>query len=117
MKDADLERYRDALLQLRGRLTEGINRLAELVLADERPAGEHDQLTSEPLDKEVYLDNAEEAIRQQVIDALHRIDSGTFGDCQQCGKPVADERLEAVPYASFCIQCERDREKSRRPRR
>ena len=117
MKDANLERYRDALLQLRGRLAEGINRLAEAVLADERPAGEHDQLTSEPLDKEVYLDNTEEAIRQQVIDALRRIDNGTFGDCQQCGKPIAAERLEAVPYASFCIACERDREKSWRPRR
>lgn len=111
MNDAELRRYRDILLELRGRLTDGIKRLTEAVLSDERPAGEHDQLTSEPIDKEVVLDQAEEAIRRKVLDALRRLDSGTYGQCESCGGPIAHERLEAVPYATSCIECERERER------
>jgi DnaK suppressor protein len=35
--------------------------------------------------------------------ALERIEGGTFGVCVTCGKPIASERLEAVPYAARCI--------------
>lgn len=35
--------------------------------------------------------------------ALHRIDAGTYGTCEACGKPIGDERLEAVPAARFCL--------------
>jgi len=37
--------------------------------------------------------------------ALQRIAAGTFGQCQTCGKPIADERLEALPWAQDCIDC------------
>jgi DnaK suppressor protein len=113
MRNADLERYRQALLDMRGRLTEGINRMAEVVLADERPVGEHDFLASEAVDKEVMLDNSQEAIRRLVVEALRRIDEGTFGQCQECGGKIAKPRLEAVPYAPFCIECERKHETGR----
>lgn len=110
MNDADLQRYREQLLELRGRLTDEINRMASRVLDDERPAGEHDHLTSEPVDKEVVLDNTEEAIRGQVMSALLRIDDGSYGQCQACGQMIAAARLDAVPYAAQCIDCERNRE-------
>jgi DnaK suppressor protein len=37
--------------------------------------------------------------------ALRRVDAGTFGLCQTCGKPIAPERLEALPWAPDCIDC------------
>jgi len=37
--------------------------------------------------------------------ALERIEAGTFGTCQICGKPIAPERLEALPSALDCIDC------------
>lgn len=111
MNDAELNHYRNILLELRERLTDGINRLTEAVLSDERPAGEHDQMTSEPIDKEVVLDQAEEAIRRKVLDALRRVDAGTYGQCESCAGPIGHERLEAVPYATSCIACERERER------
>jgi DnaK suppressor protein len=40
--------------------------------------------------------------------ALGRLDQGTFGACQRCGKPIAPERLEALPWAAHCIDCQRD---------
>jgi DnaK suppressor protein len=41
----------------------------------------------------------------QIEAALTRIEAGTFGRCQTCGKPIAPERLEALPWALDCIEC------------
>jgi DnaK suppressor protein len=43
--------------------------------------------------------------------ALVRIESGTFGVCQRCGNPIGDERLEALPWATLCIDCKRKQER------
>lgn len=40
--------------------------------------------------------------------ALARIDEGTFGICIRCGKPIAEGRLEALPWAAHCIDCQRE---------
>lgn len=45
-------------------------------------------------------------ILNQVNGALQRMDEGTFGTCQRCGKPIGEERLEAFPYVRFCIECQ-----------
>lgn len=45
-------------------------------------------------------------ILNQVNSALERMDDGTFGTCQRCGKPIGEERLEAFPYVRFCIGCQ-----------
>ncbi len=37
--------------------------------------------------------------------ALRKIDAGTFGLCEICGKPIAPERLEALPWATDCVSC------------
>jgi RNA polymerase-binding protein DksA len=39
--------------------------------------------------------------------ALARLDAGTFGTCVRCGRPIAPERLEALPWAAQCIDCQR----------
>jgi RNA polymerase-binding protein DksA len=43
----------------------------------------------------------------QVEAALARLDAGAYGDCAKCGQPIAQERLEAIPWAAFCIDCQR----------
>jgi DnaK suppressor protein len=39
--------------------------------------------------------------------AIARLDAGTYGRCTSCGNPVGDERLEALPWAAWCIDCQR----------
>jgi len=39
--------------------------------------------------------------------ALARLDEGTFGTCVRCACPIASERLEALPWAAHCIDCQR----------
>jgi DnaK suppressor protein len=41
----------------------------------------------------------------QIEGGLKRIEAGTFGLCQTCGKPIAPERLEALPWATDCVDC------------
>jgi DnaK suppressor protein len=40
-----------------------------------------------------------------VDEAVARVDRGTYGTCEACGRPVGDERLEALPTARTCIAC------------
>lgn len=47
----------------------------------------------------------EEQLKQQIIDALRRLDDGTFGTCESCSQTIASDRLNALPFASECIQC------------
>lgn len=39
--------------------------------------------------------------------ALAKIDEGTYGRCDRCGKPIGDERLDAIPWALLCIDCKK----------
>ncbi len=43
----------------------------------------------------------------QVEAALARLDADTFGSCVSCGRDIAPERLEAIPWAALCIDCQR----------
>ena len=39
--------------------------------------------------------------------AIARLDAGTYGRCESCGNPIPAERLEALPSAALCIDCQR----------
>ena len=50
------------------------------------------------------------ALRSNLHDvdrALAKIPAGTYGTCERCGQPIAEERLEAIPWAMLCIDCKR----------
>lgn len=55
-------------------------------------------------EKEI-LDN-EQDLLAQVNAALQRIEQGTYGICDNCGQPINEKRLEALPWASLCLRCE-----------
>jgi DnaK suppressor protein len=50
------------------------------------------------------IDNLEQ-MRGHVIEALARLDDGSYGSCVTCGEPIPRERLEALPHASQCVAC------------
>jgi DnaK suppressor protein len=56
--------------------------------------------------------NADDLLAQ-IDTALQRLDTGTYGICVRCGQPIAEERLEALPYATYCIACQSIIERSR----
>jgi RNA polymerase-binding protein DksA len=57
--------------------------------------------------RDLALRDSERAQLRQVEEALERLATGTYGACRSCGRPIADERLEAIPWAALCIDCAR----------
>jgi DnaK suppressor protein len=41
---------------------------------------------------------------EEVERALEKLDDGTYGFCDDCGKPIAPERLEAIPWTALCVK-------------
>lgn len=57
------------------------------------------------------LSDGERQLLLQVEDALTRMTSGAYGRCVHCGQPIAAPRLEALPWAKYCIDCQELQEK------
>jgi len=43
---------------------------------------------------------------REIGDALHRIEQGTYGVCAECEEPISAKRLDAVPWARYCVTCQ-----------
>jgi len=117
----DTDRFREVLLEERTRVEAAIQNLH-----DENPgtlsedAGEETaydnhlaDTATETYDRELdyTLEENSEHVLADIDAALKRITEGTYGICTNCGEPIAVERLEALPWATLCIDCKRDRER------
>jgi DnaK suppressor protein len=49
-------------------------------------------------------------LQTEVAAALDRIEKGTFGKCEQCGRDISEGRLEALPYTRYCVDCAQNAE-------
>lgn len=71
------------------------------------PFGKREEEATETLELEKRL-VLENRIRQEMASvehAMEKIEQGTYGLCDNCGKPIDPERLEALPQASLCMKC------------
>jgi len=118
----DLEALRKTLLAERERLGREIAELdADLSesLEDSSEESPYDQHMAETaavtLDREIDLtleENARAAI-SQIDRALHKLENGSYGNCDKCGQAIGLERLKVAPFATLCIECKRREERSR----
>jgi DnaK suppressor protein len=85
------------------------------VLQGEKPDGSEADTPHDPADAGTRLSEADrtEAVlasastqRAQVLNALRRIQEGTYGTCVDCGTLIPEGRLEARPEASRCVKCQ-----------
>ena len=97
---AELERERDDLL----------HQLAELGFGEgggldyDSNFADSSQVTAERGEAEALAASLKETL-DEVEAALEKIESGTYGVCEDCQKPIAPARLEAKPAARYCIDC------------
>ena len=52
----------------------------------------------------------DKALLRDIEEALGRLRDGTYGVCMDCGLPVSRKRLEAVPWACYCVSCQERRQ-------
>jgi len=60
------------------------------------------------------LGNGDRRLLKEVTTALRKIEEGSFGACERCGELIAEKRLEALPFARYCIGCQRAVEEEER---
>jgi RNA polymerase-binding transcription factor DksA len=117
VSDIDTADYRERLLEARGRLTDAVE-----FLEHENPGSLGDEL-GEPTGLDNHLgdtatatydreldEGLEEGAQQtlrDIDDALRKIEDGSYGTCEVCGKQIAPERLAAIPWARLCIDDQR----------
>ncbi len=116
------EAIKQRLLDERERVFKEISELdADLSKSLEDTSGEspYDQHMAETatatLDREIDLtlqENAK-ATLGKIDRALHKLEDGSYGQCDKCGKPIGEGRLEIAPYATLCVDCKRLEERSR----
>jgi len=116
MTTAEIERFRRRLIALQKRVGGDLSALEEEAL---RPVGGASagnlsdvpvhpaDLGTENFDEELDLALVEnqEQLLAEIDDALARIERGTYGRCENCYRKISKERLEAVPYARYCLRC------------
>ena len=118
---ADYKKLRAHLKIEQKRLIEELEQLqASAPGLDERregsPFGKREEEATETLELEKRL-ALENRIRQEMAGiehALQKFEKGTYGLCDSCGKPIAPERLEALPQASLCVNCKAQQAKNAR---
>jgi DnaK suppressor protein len=114
----DTDTARKRLEEMRGELDKSIT-----VLEGEQPA---DRIGSDspqdPADAGTNLSENDrtqavlEAAKVQlraVLDALGRVEHGTYGTCADCGSPIPEGRLDARPEAARCVKCQSRRDRGR----
>lgn len=123
MSGLDVEHFRRLLQEKREGVTAALDNLQrENHRSLEEETGE---LVSGSADQHL-ADTATETVEREIgntleehdvrlldaIDAaLARIEAGTYGKCVNCGAPIPEERLEAIPWATLCLDCKRKEER------
>ena len=118
----DRKVLRERLLIERERVFKEIAELdAGLSKSLEESSGEspYDQHMAETagvtLDREIDLtlqENARAALAQ-IDRALHKVEDGSYGQCDKCGKMIGEGRLSIAPFATLCVDCKRLEERNR----
>lgn len=106
-----LEQERERLRALIGNMAEdgeGANGSDELATVDQHPADAGSETFEREKDMAI-LSNLEEQIAE-IEKALTRVEEGSYGTCEACGKPIGDERLDVVPTARYCVEDQGARE-------
>ena len=73
-----------------------------------------DAVARNALDVAVSTVNCDYETRRQIKAALERIENGEYGECQSCGEQIEPRRLNALPWAANCVQCQQRLEEEMR---
>ena len=111
---AELLAERGAKLVLGARRTDRLEALAARLGDAATEAGDDEADASSKLferEHELALSNNTRELLEQTEHALARIEAGTYGVCESCGKPIGKARLQAFPRATLCVACKQRQER------
>jgi DnaK suppressor protein len=104
----DVKVYKDALLRKRVEIlgTGGAKPIQASMDNNTRQGDMADQASgNNEVHIQLKLKQTDAKILQAIEEALVRMDKGTYGICRDCGEPIAEPRLNAIPWTRVCITC------------
>jgi DnaK suppressor protein len=106
------EKFRQAMMERRAAIQRVLQSNLKASREDFQPAVEVVERASDDAagDLAAGLAEIESGELVQINEALRKMEDGTYGQCQGCGKPIPQKRLQIVPFAIRCVECERSRE-------
>jgi DnaK suppressor protein len=120
VKEKELKRLREKLVDMRDRLRLEIGRRGQSILDNVLDPGANSRVPTHLADhddtgvmEEIEVGRAQTGMLDQVETALEKLDRGDYGRCESCRGAISVARLEALPFATHCIDCERELEKLR----
>jgi len=114
MPKREMEKYRRLLEQKKHSLSSDLakTRNAEEETTEELTQDIADKAVSSYTREFLYsLSDTDRSTLVQIDEALVRVEEGTYGNCTNCGQPMSEKRLTAVPWARLCIDCQELSEK------
>ena len=106
MNKSELLRYKNLLLSKRQELSTGKSLADSITPADELRGDPVDMAASEiDATTQIRLHQTDGKLLRAIEDALTRIRHEKFGLCEECGQPISNARLEAVPWTRWCRDC------------
>ncbi len=105
MNVADLNKYRAALRTRAAELAQALSRREEIAVEAAADAMDQTLLAAE---RDLEIGNLDRGYRllRQIQAALGRINKGNYGQCLKCEAEILPNRLQAVPWAAFCVGCQ-----------
>jgi DnaK suppressor protein len=103
--DRNIKTLRDKAQELRRRMS--AEKAAAIVSRLEDPSDSGD-LSQQSHEEWLFLNrnNLEKSLLREVEEAMARVQEGTYGICQECEEPISPKRLQALPWAKFCVRCQ-----------
>ena len=98
--------YRKLLLQKRDELIASVK--GEDVLSTSLQMPDAVEFAVKALEQDVSAATLElrTGMLKEIDGALDRVESGTYGECEDCGEAINPERLKAIPWARYCVPCQ-----------
>jgi DnaK suppressor protein len=117
MRKREREKFSAMLLEIRKNILREIKQ--DVKEGREGEAGDGRDtydIASDERDREInlLLGDRERKKLQLVDDALHRLEAGEYGQCEECGGDIAVGRLEAMPFSRLCVTCQGEFEQAQR---
>jgi len=105
MTKSELERFTTALEKRQGEISASLRNREDIAIEKTPDAIDEVQLAGE---RELAIRNLdrESNLLRNVKGALARIADGSYGTCMHCEEDISLKRLNAVPWAAFCIRCQ-----------
>ena len=106
---AKFANYRKALEkkaeEVRGSMS--AQKAAQVVSRLDCPSDEGD-LSQQHHEEWIFLNRntIDAKLLREVTDALRRVDTGSYGVCMECEEPISTKRLDALPWAKYCVKCQ-----------